>query len=88
MNTRKSAGKIATRKKSVSKAPAAAGREDSRAVKIKRDKEARSRKAQERPTNWGKCTKSASTMSIVGERFIAAKNTTAERLGGGDCPGR
>jgi hypothetical protein len=49
MTKRKPAGEVATRKKSVSKAPAAAGREDSRAVQIKRDKEARSRKAHEHP---------------------------------------
>ena len=41
----KKAGMVPTRKKSVSKASAAAGREDSRAVKVKRDKAARSRTA-------------------------------------------
>ena len=49
MTKRKPAGEIATRKKSVSKASAAAGRDDSRAVQIKRDKEAKSRRAHQHP---------------------------------------
>ena len=54
MTKRKLAGEIATRKTSVSKASAAAGREDSRAVQIKRDKETRSRRAQQRPAELAK----------------------------------
>jgi len=54
MTKRRPVGEIATRKKSVSKASAAAGREDSRAVQIKRDKETHSRKAQQRPAELAK----------------------------------
>jgi hypothetical protein len=57
MTKRKPAGEVATRKKSISKASATAGREDSRAVQIKRDKEAHSRKAQERPAELAKMYK-------------------------------
>ena len=49
MATRKPAGAVPQRKKSVSKASAAKGREDSRAVQVKREKEDRSKNAQKDP---------------------------------------
>jgi hypothetical protein len=47
MPKRQPAGNLPQRKKSVSKASASKGREDSRAAKVKDEKDARSRKAHE-----------------------------------------
>jgi hypothetical protein len=49
MTRPKPAGAVPQRKKSVSKASAAKGREDSRAVQIKREKEGRSKEAHQNP---------------------------------------